>query len=184
MRILPALLLPLLLVPAGVLAQQTCPPLPERADEKARLMEAVRKAPDYRSSRQAADALWRFWATAPDKRAQEMLDRGMSRRGVYDFDGARAAFDALIAYCPDYAEGYNQRAFINFLRADYATALGDLEKAVELAPDHIAALAGMALTLQRLGRIEASQRVLRKALALNPWLPERAMLIETPGEDL
>ena len=181
MRTLIALLLTLL--PAAAPAQ-TCPPLPDRAAEKARLMEAVRVAPDYRSSRIAANALWQFWSSAPDARAQEMLDRGMSKRGSYVFDGARAAFDALIAYCPDYAEGYNQRAFIHFLREDYAAALADLEKTIELAPDHIAALAGMALTLQRLGRVEASQKVLRQALALNPWLPERNMLIEKPGEDL
>lgn len=177
----PALLLTLLPVSAWA---QVCPPLPERAAEKARLMEAVRSAPDYRASRLAANRLWQFWSLAPDARAQEMLDRGMSRRGSYDFDAARAAFDALIAYCPDYAEGYNQRAFIHFLREDYAAALGDLEKTIELAPDHIAALAGMALTLQRLGRVEASQEVLRRALALNPWLPERNMLIPRPGEDL
>ena len=184
MRLFPALLaLLLMLAPAAAFAQ-VCPALPDRSAEKARLMEAVRTAPDYRSAREAGNALWAFWATAPDARAQEMLDRGMSRRSSYDLEGAQAEFDALIAYCPDYAEGYNQRAFVNFLRADYATALTDLEKTLELMPDHIAALAGLALTLQQLGRIDASQRVLRQALALNPWLPERGMLIEKPGEDL
>jgi tetratricopeptide (TPR) repeat protein len=166
------------------LAAQTCPPLPARAAERAELMEAVRIAPDYMTSRSAANKLWLFWSTAPDEKAQGLLDRGMSKRGSYDFDGAKAAFDELVAYCPDYAEGYNQRAFISFLREDFAAALMDLEKTVELAPDHIAALAGMALTLQRLGRVKASQKVLRDALALNPWLPERNLLIEPKGEEL
>ena len=160
---------------------QSCPELPPRADEKATLMEAVRLAPDAISARRSAHELWKFWAIAPDDKAQQLLDHGMARRGSYDFDAAKTAFDALIAYCPDYAEGYNQRAFIKFLREDYAAAISDLEKTIELAPDHIAALAGMALTLDRLGRIKASQSVLRQALALNPWLPERAMLI---GDDI
>ncbi len=163
---------------------ETCPELRERTAEKAKLMEDVRLAPDYMTSRVAAHALWQFWALAPDDKSQQLLDQGMARRGSFDFNAAANAFDALIEYCPLYAEGYNQRAFVSFLREDYAVALGHLEKTIELAPDHIAALAGLALTLDRLGRSKASQQILRRALQLNPWLPERAMLIEPKGEDL
>ena len=59
-----------------------------------------------------------------------------------------------------------------------------LDRALERSPDHIAALAGKALTLTGLGRIDAAQGILRRALELNPWLPERGMLIEKPGEDI
>lgn len=161
-----------------------CPPLPERGAEKAELMAAVRQAPNETAGRIAANALWEYWALAPDAAAQEMLDRGMRRRAAYDFEAAVAAFDELVAYCPDYAEGYNQRAFVRFIRGDYGAALEDLDRALARAPDHIAALAGKALTLMNLGRVEAGQTVLREALTLNPWLPERGMLIEKPGEDL
>jgi Tfp pilus assembly protein PilF len=67
---------------------------------------------------------------------------------------------------------------------DYASAIDDLDKALELAPDHIAAMAGRALTLQGLGRIKAAQSALREALKLNPWLPERNMIPKEPGVDL
>lgn len=176
-------LIPFLFLGTPVFAQ-SCPPLPDRLVEKETLMRAVRLARDDTDARLAVAELWQFWATAPDAHAQSLLDEGMKRRGSYDFDAAKAAFDKLVAYCPDYAEGYNQRAFIRFIREDYAAALVDLEKAVELAPDHIAALAGMVLTLARLGRTELSQSILRKALTLNPRLPERALLIKKPGEDL
>ena len=42
----------------------------------------------------------------------------------------------------------------------------------------------MALTLMGLGRMRTAQDVLRDALELNPWLPERAYLIEPPGKDI
>lgn len=177
-----SILLPLALLAFPALAD--CPPLPDRSAEKAGLMDAMRHAQDEGIARQRANALWQFWTTAPDAAAQEMLDFGMRRRAEYDFEGAAGAFDRLITYCPDYAEGYNQRAFVNFLREDFPAALDDLEKTLEIAPDHFAALAGLALTLDRLGRFKASQGALKEALKLNPWLPERAMLKEEPGTDL
>ncbi|MGG7643636.1 tetratricopeptide repeat protein [Rhodovulum sp. YNF3179] len=168
--------------PAPALAD--CPPLPDRAEERARLMEDLRNAPDPLAGQRASDAMWAFWATAPDARAQEMLDRGMARRAAYDFDGARAAFEDLIAYCPEYYEGYNQRAFVRFLTGDYGGALEDLNRTLARRPDHVGALSGKALTLMQLGRIKASQGVLREAVKLNPWLPERGLLIEEPGTEL
>ena len=36
---------------------------------------------------------------------------------------AEQTLDELIAYCPDYAEGYNQRAFAEYLRFNYSAAI-------------------------------------------------------------
>jgi tetratricopeptide (TPR) repeat protein len=166
-----------LFLPSAVFAQ-TCPDLLPRSDEKAALLADIQTAPDEFTSRNLSRKLFEFWATAPDDNAQELLDSGMDRRAGYDFDAATIAFDALIEYCPNYPEGYNQRAFVRFLTADFEGALNDLEITVGFAPNHIAALAGMALTLQQMGRIDAAQMVLKRALALNPWLPERSMLIK------
>ena len=130
------------------------------------------------------DRLWRTWTDAPDAAAQALLDDGMARREAYDFLGARDIFDELVNYCPDYAEGYNQRAFVSFLRQDYAAALYDLDMALAILPDHVAALSGKALTLMGLQRMEEAQDVLRAAVALNPFLRERSMLVEPPGTDL
>jgi hypothetical protein len=45
-------------------------------------------------------------------------------------------------------------------------------------------LSGKALTLMGLGRDAEAQTVLRAALALNPWLEERALLVTPPGVEL
>ena len=108
----------------------------------------------------------------------------MRARAEYDFLPALEAFDKLTAYCPDYAEGYNQRAFVNFLRQDYEAALVDLDLAIARSPRHIAAIAGKALTLIGLQRDAEAQRVLREALALNPWLSERRYLTDPDATDL
>lgn len=171
----------LLAAPAGA---DTCPAAPDISDRLQALIAQAQAAQTEYASSDAAAQMWALWRTAPDAHAQELLDTGMERLRIYDFAGAEAALSALVDYCPDYAEGYNQRAFVNFLRQDYAVALVDLDRALELSPSHVAALAGKALTLFGLGRDDEGQAALRAALALNPWLPERALLREAPGKDI
>ncbi len=166
-------------------ALAACPPNPDIAEDIDRLLDAVQAADDAEAARRIASEMWTFWAKAPDDRAQQLLDDGMARRAAFDLAGAVAAFDGLIAYCPDYAEGYNQRAFANFIREDYAAALPDLERAITLRPRHVAAIAGKGLTLIRMGRIREGQDTIRAALAFNPWLSERQyLLLEPKGIDL
>ena len=105
-----------------------------------------------------------------DATAQALLDEGMRQRAGFDLLGARDTFDQLVDYCPDYAEGYNQRAFANFLDANYEGALFDLDIALGLNANHTGALTGKALSLLRLGRDAEAQVVLREAVAINPWL--------------
>lgn len=161
---------------SGPALAQTCPDAPDHSAALGSLLQSVQQAPNEAAARQISNDMWQYWADAPDDYAQELLDEGMSRRASYDYDGAMVALDALVAYCPDYAEGYNQRAFVNFLRQDFAAALPDLDRAIELSPRHVAAIAGKALTLVGLERKAEAAVSLREALALNPWLSERALL--------
>ncbi len=180
----------ILLCVCGPAWGQGCPPSPDHGSALAALLAQIQNAPDEASAHTVANELWTLWADAPDEISQEMLDRGMRRRAAWNLLGAREDFDALVAYCPDYAEGYNQRAFVNFLRQDFQAALPDLEHAIELSPAHVAALSGRALTLIGLGREAEAQDALALALELNPWLPERNLLVpptvpaDQPGKDL
>lgn len=158
------------------LAVAACPDAPDHSAQLQTLIDAVRLAPDETSAQLISNDMWALWADAPDDTSQQMLDDGLVRRAGYDFEGALKAFDQLIEYCPNYAEGYNQRAFVLFIRKEYGPALADLNKTIELSPNHIAAIAGKALTLIGLERNEDAQPVLREALALNPWLKERRFL--------
>ncbi len=115
MRVFAALLL--LSLPAPAIAD--CPPVPATVEARAALLAQIRTAPDEATARGLMDRLWRLWTEAPDARAQALLDHGMDRREAYDFAAAEADFDELVGYCPDYAEGWNQRAFVRFLRGNY-----------------------------------------------------------------
>lgn len=161
-----------------------CPASPDHSQALSKLFAEARAAKTEAEGQAISDQMWALWTSAPDEVAQELLNSGIRKRGVYDFLGAVQDFDRLIAYCPDYAEGYNQRAFVRFLQQDYETALLDLEQALRLSPAHVGALSGKALTLMGLGQTEAGQAVLKNALTLNPWLPERHLIPPPKGEEL
>jgi tetratricopeptide (TPR) repeat protein len=153
-----------------------CPAAPEIDAPLRVLINEARTAPDERAARAVTGDMWALWTRAPDARAQALLDEGRARMRQSDLVGAGAVLSELISYCPDYAEGYNQRAFAHFLLGDFALALPDLDAALERSPLHVAAMSGRFLTLRALGREDEAQEVLRTALELNPWLPERVYL--------
>nr|WP_139236317.1 hypothetical protein [Sedimentitalea nanhaiensis] len=161
---------------------QGCPQAPDHAARMQDLVAQVRQAETETEARRITTQMWEMWTDAPDAVAQEMLDQGMERRAAYDFLGAITVLNRLVDYCPDYAEGYNQRAFVRFLRQDFPAALSDLDRAIALSPDHIAAIAGRALTLMGLRRMDEARIDMARALDLNPWLPERGLA--APGGPL
>ncbi|WP_187432363.1 hypothetical protein ROLI_014760 [Roseobacter fucihabitans] len=166
-----------------------CPAVTDHSSEMERLFEQARAAPNDMAGRGISDKMWQIWLQAPDEAAQATLDRGMRQREVSDFVGALDEFSRLVAYCPHYAEGFNQRAFIHFLRKDYANALSDLDQALALSPFHVGARSGRALSLMSLGRIREAREDLLLALENNPWLSERFLMsqggpLALPGKDI
>ncbi|WP_209504720.1 MULTISPECIES: hypothetical protein [unclassified Ruegeria] len=168
---------------------QSCPAAPDHSESVDALINQVQKAESQSDARAISNQMWELWTDAPDARAQGLLDRGMARREAWDLLGALDELDQLVDYCPNYAEGYNQRAFVNYLRQDFAAALQDLNVTIELSPNHIGALSGRALSLLGLKRLDDARAALAEALELNPWLSERALLepgglLEPPGQDI
>ncbi len=169
---------PVLLALAAQPALAECPPGKEtsalRAALHARLMNAQSEAEAARIAR----SIWRIWLVAPDAQAQDLLDRGIARRDSWDLEMSAALFDRLIAYCPDYAEGYNQRAFTRFLQRDYDGALEDLDSVLAANPSHFGALSAKAMALVQQGRPRRALKTLRQAVAVHPFLRERPMLAD------
>ncbi|OSQ47029.1 tetratricopeptide repeat protein [Marivita geojedonensis] len=165
-------------------AADGCPVAPDHTEALDRLYAEVQRAPNSMVARTYSDQMWQLWLQAPDEPSQMMLDSALSAIRVGDYLRAMDRLNTLVSYCPFYSEGYNQRAFVNFLRGDFEAVLPDVDRAIEFNPRHTGALTGKALTLIELGRNEEAQVVLRLAVALNPWLSERFLITKPEGEDL
>ena len=78
---------------------------------------------------------------------------------------------------------------MQFLQGNFTGALADLDAALVLNPDHVAAQSGRALTLMQLARIDEARLQMLEALENNPWLSERALIAKgaplgPKGEDI
>lgn len=161
---------------AGSALAETCPAPLDDAALRDRLHEALSGARTHAAAGEAQAALWQVWLTAPDGQAQDLLDAGIAARETGDLERSRSLFGQVIAYCPSYAEGWNQRAFSAYLGRAFAEALPDLDEALRLDPRHLGALTGKALVLIELDRAGEALALLEQAAELNPFMMERLLI--------
>ena len=89
----------------------------------------------------------------------------------------------LVKHQPEFAEGWNQLAYVLFLANDYDASLAALDKRLALEPMHYAALAGKGIILIQQGKEAEAQAPLKRALAIDPWLKERNLDRQDAGAD-
>lgn len=151
----------------------------ETAAVKHKLLTGLVEAQSEPEGREAEGKVWQFWFNqAPTTEVREIFDAGQERLRAYDFEAAENYFDRVIEAAPEYAEGYNQRAFARFLRDNYTDSLSDLAMALELEPHHFGAMAGMYQILRIQNHTAAAMEMLRQAVIIHPWLKERGALPE------
>ena len=155
-------------------------PTPQQ-EERDALFAALQSAEDPKVAAAAQKAIWQSWMEAPDADAQALLDLGMQRMAGFDNAGAIEVFDELVLYAPDFAEGWNQRAFAYFRMEKYEKSLADIASTLQREPRHFGALSGRFRILMVQGRVALAQKTLRDAVEANPWLMERSLLV-TPDE--
>lgn len=163
---------------------------------KISLFKALSIAKTEQEGRTAESEIWEYWfAQSPTPEVRASLDAGIERRETYDYEAAEYHFDKVIELAPDYAEGYNQRAFIRFLRQKYESSKTDLEVALKIEPNHFGALSGLYHVLQIQNRPKAAMGMLQQAVTIHPWIQERTALpkelwpksyrdIHDPGQEI
>lgn len=153
----------------------------DRTGLRDRLFTALAGARTEAEGQAVEDEIWRFWLDlAPDARSRALVDEAMRRREAYDLAGAEKLLDEAVKLAPSFAEVWNQRAFVRFLRDNDGGAESDLLKALGLEPKHFGALSGLFHVLVRQGRSEAAVSALEQAVRIHPWLKERSMLPPDP----
>jgi tetratricopeptide (TPR) repeat protein len=154
------------------------------AAERERLFTALAAASNTIEAQDLTSRIWALWFHAPNAEAATIMEQALERRTARDYPGAAAILDRLVESAPDWAEAWNQRATIRYLLRDFEGSLADIDRVLALEPKHFGALSGEAMILLQQGKMAAGQLVLRKAVAIHPFLSERALLAEPDGQDI
>jgi len=183
-----ALMLAVMAWPAAAeAALTTSKPLPpmaaiseSAAKMRAALFAELAAAKDDAQARAIEDKLWTFWRSFADAQSQHLLEASKQAQLSFDYGHALIALEQLVKHQPQFAEGWNQLAYVLFLAGSYDASLEALDQTLALEPMHYAALAGKGIILIQQGKEAEAQIPLKRALTINPWLKERNLIGKNP----
>ena len=116
----------------------------------------------------AEDALWAIWFRADTPEHNQTLERVRLSISREQLEQAETLVNRLIADSPNFAEAYNQRAFVYFLQGRFAESAEDCQRVLARNPFHIGAVEGLAKCQLGLNRPRDALKSLCRALKLRP----------------
>jgi tetratricopeptide (TPR) repeat protein len=115
-------------------------------------------------------AIWTVWMESGNAEVNLLMLEGVDAMSQGELPRALDTFDKIVKAAPDFAEGWNKRATVEFLMDDYKASVADIEKTLALEPHHWGALSGLGQIYLALDNDEAALRAFKKALEINPHL--------------
>lgn len=120
--------------------------------------------------------------TAPQLKAQELMDKGYSLTELNHLEEAIASYDRAIALQPDVAWGWARKGRTLRLMGKLTDALAAYDQALELFPDYGWAHNGRGIVLEQMGRYEDALDCFARASAIKPrdvwhWYNQAGVLL-------
>ena len=88
--------------------------------------------------------IWDIWSIADNQETQIIFDEANLFMDVGELDNAIELLTKVVKQSPEFAEGWNKRATVYFLKGELNRSISDIEKTLNLEPRHFGALDGLA----------------------------------------
>ena len=135
-----------------------------------RLFAQLRAADGKETAAVLESAIQAMWLRSGSPTADVLMKQAAAAAEAKSFGQALAILDSVVELYPDFAEGWNRRATVHFLRGDYTSSLADIQQVLALEPRHYGALSGLGAIEKERGNGRAALRALRRARTVNPTL--------------
>ena len=146
------------------------------------LFDALKIAPDDDSAKAIEERIWAVWVVSGSDTCNLLMGRVKAATDGKDFDLAIKLLNAVIALKPDYAEAWNRRATVYYLKQDYGRAVADIAEVLKREPRHFGALSGLGMILQDIGDDKHALEAYRKALEIDPRLDNLSDTVKSLSE--
>lgn len=140
------------------------------------LLDDLKQAGNPTEAEAITERIWWHWFQVENAVAQQLMNQAQLARRAGAFQHALVLLDKIVQLAPDYAEGWNQRATVLFALGRDAESAADIRKVLELEPRHFGALSGLGLIHIRAQNWTAAIASIERALAVHPFLRERALV--------
>jgi len=135
-----------------------------------RLFGQLRQADDEKSVQLLENAIQALWLRSGSPTADLLMKQAGDAMGEQQYGAALVIMDTVVEQHPDFAEGWNRRATLHFLRGDFTSSLRDIDQVLSLEPRHYGALSGQGAIFKQRGDGRKALRALRRARTVNPKL--------------
>lgn len=128
------------------------------------------KGDDAELAATAEAMLWRTWCRSGKSEVDQIFRAGIDAMQRGRLEEAEAEFTRVIVIAPDFAEGWNKRATVRFMRKDFAGSVADCQETLARNPHHFGASSGQGLCHMSLGEYREAAVCFRRALEIHPHL--------------
>ena len=126
--------------------------------------------PKSRDWKRAQSQIIRAWNHSGSPSMDLLARRADRAMKAKDWKTALVHLNDLVRLAPKFAEGWNKRATVYFLKGEYGPSLEDIARTLRLEPRHFGALAGLGIMLDRLGDKMGALEAYRRAVKIHPNL--------------
>lgn len=134
------------------------------------LFDRLKHEPNEQAARLLAAEIVDQWGASGSANADLLMQWAADAMKAKKFPVAQDLLDQVVTLYPDYAEGWNRRATLNFMMGDYPRSMADIARTLRLEPRHFGALSGMAGILEQTGRNEEALEAYRRVLEIYPMM--------------
>ncbi len=125
---------------------------------------------DSTQAREIEQEIWNIWFhyEGQGDEVDSLLSRGRYAIASEQLEFAENLYSRLIEIAPAFAEGWNRRATVRYMRGDFKGSIADIEATLKLEPRHFGAISGLGLCRIALEDLAGAANAFREVLAINP----------------
>lgn len=114
--------------------------------------------------------LWSTWCRSGDAETDRLFRAGVDAMQSRKLEESEDFFTRVIERTPDFAEGWNKRATVRYVRKNFKGSIADCQETLARNPNHFGALSGQGLCHMSLGEFREAAVCFRRALEIHPHL--------------
>ena len=142
------------------------------------LFTALKATANKGTAAQLQQEIWARWtAFGSDEGIDQKMQVGVKLMNAGALRDAEHWFGTLAEAAPEFAEVWNKRATVRFMRGNDSGSRQDIARVIDLEPRHFGALSGLGMINMRAGDLPAALQAFEAAVRVNPHMDQAEAMI-------